>query len=170
MRLLVGSLVFLFLAGAVALAIFAQDEWERAQTLAEEANRLRAEIDDLGSERVALSKIHGSRPVKPAAEALSELVNRAVEVGEVLGAGLRVELRNADGSVSTTASHFAEVRHGLKSASVALETAADLESAPALFSLLEDELGALPVVIRKAVANVVAGTVALRLEVEVFGR
>jgi hypothetical protein len=99
-------------------------------------------------------------------DALSDLVTRSVEAGEVLGAGVRVDLSDRKGKAPV----FKEVKYGLKASSIRLQAASEQGAAAALFSLLEEEIAALPVRVRSAKAHVTKRTIGIELDVEVFGR
>jgi hypothetical protein len=153
---------------ATAWVLFeAYGHWEATGMIRTETAALEGEIATLGEEIRTLEQVPDSHPARFAKDALSDFYTRTVEAGEVLGAGVRIESRAGQGE---NALQFQPLKHGLLVASTAVQAATPAYAAPALFSMLEEEISALPVTIRKAQARVMGDTIALRLEVDVFGR
>ena len=135
MRILyIPALLLVCIAGGVGM--IAYDQWEQLDAARAQTAAAQAELDALAAESAALEKLDESMPVKYAADAVSEFVARALEAGEVLGAGVRIEQSAAGGDAGFV---IAELKYGLKVAPLAIEAAAEIDGAPALFSMLEEE-------------------------------
>jgi hypothetical protein len=142
----------------------------RDATLAAEANNaaLRAETQKLEAEGALLRKLD-PWPLLYSADALSELFSRTVEAGEVLGAGVRIESRNAMGGIMAPMT-FTDFRQGVQVCPVTLSAAMEGEQAPAILAMFEEELGNLPAAVRRVTARKVNRDVALSMDIDVFGR
>ncbi|MGI5861207.1 MAG: hypothetical protein ACOX6T_04010 [Myxococcales bacterium] len=132
----------------------------RNGTLEAEVNRLRGEVQ---SKRDA-----DPAPLKFAEDAISEFFSRTVEAGEVLGAGVRVEPRNA--STSSKALTFQPFLPGVQMSAVTLSAGLEASGAAAIVAMLEEELADLPVTVRKVTARNSTDVVILAMDVDVFGR
>lgn len=139
-----------------------------ALTLARASNEaVRAELQTLALEVAMMQKVEPS-PLRFTEDAMSAFFSRTVEAGEVLGAGVRVEPRDANAGARTMS--FTEFRHGVLVSQVTLQAAMEGDSAPAVLSMFEEELADLPVTVRKLTARKVGHDVAVTMDVDVFGR
>lgn len=161
-------LTLLLLAGTGLLGVQAYDQSEEAATQAAANDSAAGEIALLAAEAQAMERVEETTPLKFAEDALAEFYIRALEAGEVLGAGVRIEARDA--ASAGGAPQFNPFKHGLRVAHAAVQAAAEADEAPAIFSLIEEEIAAMPVAVRRAAVRMVGDTATLRLEVDVFGR
>jgi hypothetical protein len=152
----------------VWIAMSAYEQYEQANAVRDENNTTRQNLLSAETELAELEKMTDLLPAKFMRDAQSEFYTRTVEAGEVLGAGVRIE---ATGQTPTGKGMvFRPLRNGLSVASASVTAVAQAIAAPGLFSMLEDEIGSMPVTIRKATAKQMGDSVSLRLEVDVFGR
>lgn len=160
-------LSFFLILGTLGLAYLAEGQFEKVSQVRSENDALRVAIQQLEVETAELSGERFSDPiqVKFAADALADFYMRLMEAGEVLGAGVRITSRSGGG-----VAQFAPVKYGVLVAPVTMEAAADSAAAPALFAMLEDELNALPVSVRKLTARPQSGVITIQLDVDIFGR
>jgi hypothetical protein len=148
------------------IGLLAYQEFEAIGSIRAENAQIRAEIQQVDVDVQQMLDASESLPAKYARDALSDFFTRSLEAGEVLGAGVRIENRGGgEGGIQ-----FRPLRYGLQVAQAGVQAAAERNAAPALFAMLEDEIGAMPVVIRSSEARVFQNSVTLKLEVDVFGR
>jgi hypothetical protein len=147
------------------IAFMAASKWQDVRTARDQNDGIRAEIAGIERETHQMEQVQDYLPAKYTQDALSDFFTRTLEAGEVLGAGVRIEGRS-----ETQTMNFQPLKYNLQVAQAAVQAAAERQAAPALFSMLEEEIHAMPVVIRSAEAKVFEHAVTLRLEVEVFGR
>jgi hypothetical protein len=163
MRILYALAVGMVLAsGWLAWSI--QEVWEEAKRTRDANEALQARVHALDAE---LAEVRGwTELAKPkyAVEAISDFYSRSIEAGEVLGVGVRIETPQGP------ASEFTDLKYGLMVTRATIKAAAPIAGAAALFSMLEEEIAELPVAVRAAEAQIHDDSVALQLEVDVFGR
>ena len=154
-------------AGSILLGMFADDNRTLALRVRGRNDALLAELQPLEVEVGAMRKAEPA-PLKYAADALSEFFSRTVEAGEVLGAGVRVEPREAAMGVRSMA--FVDFRQGVRVCPVSLQAGLEAEGAAAILAMFEEELGDLPVTVRKVSARLVGDSVSVSMDIDVFGR
>ena len=157
----------LALGAAVVLGIFANDAREAAARIRSNNDALQEEIGTLMAEAARLEQVDPA-PLRFSADALSEFVTRTVEAGEVLGAGVRVQPRDA--SMGVQAMSFQHFREGLQVCPVTLQAGLEAHGAAAILAMFEEELADLPVAVRKINARSMTDAVVLTMDVDVFGR
>ena len=157
----------LFFVGAIGLGVKGNDEWEEAERLEARNRGLEADFNALQTEAGSLERAEPF-PLRFKEDALSELFSRAIEAGEVLGAGVRVEPRNASMGVQEMA--FVEFKAGVQRAEVTLQAGLEREGAAAILTMLEEELAELPVSVLKTRVRLVGQAVSVSMDVDVFGR
>lgn len=128
---------------------------------------LRSETQSLEAEAATLASTP-PWPLRFSDDALSELFSRAIEAGEVLGAGVRIEPR--DTYVSGPRLTFAPFRQGIQMAPVTAQIAMRGTEAPALLAIFEEELRELQIAVRKLSARQAGNDVAVSIDIDVFGR
>jgi|GEM_PF-5975668 len=156
-----------FVLGSLGLGMLAKDEWEEADRLEARNRGLQVDFDALSAESGSLDRAEPF-PLRFKEDALSELFSRAIEAGEVLGAGVRVEPRNA--SMGVQEMQFVEFKAGVQRCEVTLQAGLEREGAGAILTMLEEELGELPVSVRKTRVRLVGQAVSVSMDVDVFGR
>lgn len=167
MRILYVIALLLVGAGLFA-ANEAYDAWVQEGYVRQSNEAVRQEIAALNLERDRLSQVDPA-PLRFSADALSEFFSRTVEAGEVLGAGVRVEARSVSQGIAAPLA-FADFRQGVQLCELTLQAAMEGEQAPAILAMFEEELGTLPVAVRKVTARKVGRDVALTMEIDLFGR
>jgi hypothetical protein len=159
-------LSLLVVAGAIFLGMVAQDNWDAAKATRARNDRMVAELKQRNEEVQRLEGLEPA-PLRFADDALAEFFTRTVEAGEVLGAGVRVQPRN---EVSGRSMTFTEHRQGVKMCQVTLQAGLEVQGAAPILAMFEEELADLPVTVRKITARNQRDTIALTMEVDVFGR
>ena len=157
------ALVLLVIAPLASLDAF--DRFDAQATAQAETAELDRKLAQLELDRARLVQTPVTLQVKFMPEALSDFFSRSVEAGEVLGIGVRIENRDA----AAPQPQFHELKHGLFVAPVAIQASTDLAAAPALISMLEEELASLPVSVSAVKARLQADSVMVRMDVDVFG-
>lgn len=157
----------LFVLGAFGLVVMASDEWDEKARLEGRNGALQQQLDDLVAESAALERAEPF-PLKFSKDALSELFTRAVEAGEVLGAGVRVEARGAN--FGGQEMQFTEFKSGVQRCEVTVQASMERDGAGAVLTMLEEELAELPVSVRKTKIRVMETAVSVSMDVDVFGR
>jgi len=99
-------------------------------------------------------------------DALAEFFTRTVEAGEVLGAGVRIEPREAMHRTLT----FVDIKPGVRRCSLTLRAGLEASGAAPILAMFEEELADLPVSVRKVSARTVNDVVSVSMDVDVFGR
>ena len=155
------------LAGSVLLGMFADDERLAAQNARRQNDALLAELRPLEQEVAVIRKAEPA-PLRYAADAVSEFFSRTVEAGEVLGAGVRIEPREA--SMGTTGMTYSDYKYGVRVCQVSLSAGLEAQGAGAILAMFEEELADLPVTVRKTSARLMGTSVSVSMEIDVFGR
>lgn len=163
---LVYVLAVLLVGGGIALMSNANDLRTENKRLVARAMGVRRDIEALD---VAFAELQrgAPSPLRYSADALSELVSRTIEAGEVLGGGVRVG-PGRDTAAQTIA--FLPFKPGIQVAHVSIEAGLDVDGAAAILTMFEEELHELSVTVRSIRAQVSGETVSLVMEVDVFGR
>jgi hypothetical protein len=156
----------LFVLGSVGLLVLADEEWTQKGQFEGNNVLLQQQLDELTAEAAGLERLEPF-PLKYKQDALSELFTRAVEAGEVLGAGVRLESRGFGGAAEM---RFVEFKSGVQKCEVSVQASMEKEGAAAILTMLEEELGDMPVSIRKTKVRVMESVVSVSMDVDLFGR
>ncbi len=149
------------------LGVGANDAREATMAARAQNAVMRAELRRLEDEVATMEKIE-PMPMRFSDDAMSEFFSRTVEAGEVLGAGVRIEPRDAALGARTMA--FVDFRNGVRVCPTKLQAAMEGDQAPAVLAMFEEELADLPVAVRKIAARKAGRDVSVTMEVDVFGR
>lgn len=156
----------LFVLGSVGLLVLSDEEWTQKGQFEGNNVILQQQLDELTAEAAGLERLEPF-PLKYKQDALSELFTRAVEAGEVLGAGVRLESRGFSGMGEL---RFVEFKSGVQKCEVTVQASMEKEGAAAILTMLEEELGELPVSVRKTKVRVMDSVVSVSMDVDLFGR
>jgi hypothetical protein len=169
MRVLFVIIAVVF-GGAIWLATAASDANDRVARLDGTNAALRSEVARLREETARFEQLDPSE-LEPASAALSTFFNRAVEAGEALGVGIRVESRN--NMLGQTSLTFEDSPDGLVGISVCrLNVRASIEGEEAvpLLAMMEEEIAELPVTVQAVNVRRSGADFGLVMEVDVYGR
>lgn len=162
------SVVLVMAAAWLGLSAWdAYDEWDLANRNVQNIER---ELETLKARKAELLKASES-PVPVAAKALSTYFSRMLEAGEVLGAGVRIEARQA-ASLQTPLVFEAPTgpEVGLQVCRTKLHAQFEGADVFPIVAMLEDELKDLPITVTSISAKQSGGDLALAFDVDVFGR
>ncbi|MEN9797002.1 MAG: hypothetical protein RL653_698 [Pseudomonadota bacterium] len=156
----------LFVLGSVGLLVLADEEWSQKGQFEGNNVILQQQLDELTVEAAGLERLEPF-PLKFKQDTLSDLFTRAVEAGEVLGAGVRLEAR---GFGNMGEMRFVEFKSGVQKCEVTVQASMEKEGAAAILTMLEEELGELPASVRKTKVRVMDSVVSVSMDVDLFGR
>jgi hypothetical protein len=156
--------------GSLWVGLMANDAY-KALTRAEVMNaRIQKEYEDVQAQRAELEKA-GAGPLLASPEALSVFYSRLLEAGEVLGAAVRIEPRNAAfGAQVLTFEDPGGGEVGLQVCRARLQAAMQGDDTIPVLSMVEEELQDLPVTVTGVEARLSGGDIALTVDVDIFGR
>ncbi len=163
------ALIAIALAASAWFGVGANDAHDAAaaQRIANET--LRAQGGTLRAELQSLEELP-KMPLRYDRDALSIFVTRALEAGETLGAGLRVSPRDQVGGGAPGAVPFVPVRAGVDVAHLTIQGGIEGAEAPAVLTLLEEDLMDLPITVSRVKVTQVGRDVGLSMDVDVPGR
>jgi len=156
---------FLALAGAVFFGMLASDAYEQAARARATNASISQDLSRLGAEAAPREEL-APEPLRCSDDALAEFFTRTVEAGEVLGAGVRIEPREAMHRTLT----FVDIKPGVRRCSLTLRAGLEASGAAPILAMFEEELADLPVSVRKVSARTVNDVVSVSMDVDVFGR
>lgn len=160
-------LALVFGLGALGLAKMASDQWADVSSTRVVNDSLRDQIVQLDAS-VRAARQRDPWPLQYADLAMSQFFTRTVEAGEVLGAGVRIKPRNE--MLGVKAVSFVEHVPGVKRSEVTLHAGLELEGAPAILAMLEEELADMQLIVRKVTARASTDALAVTMDIDVLGR
>ncbi len=161
------SIAAVLLMASAWLGLEANDAYDAAAAAVGANAVLEADLAQLELDRAKFEQLEpGALRFNP--EALSVFYSRVLEAGEVLGAGVRVQSRDAD--MGMTALVFQDQGQGVGVCRVTLQAAIEGDDATPVLAMFEEELSELPVTVRAVTAKRVSADIGLTMEVDIFGR
>ncbi len=164
---LIYAVTLILMALSAWLGVEASDAYDAAEAAQGVNLTLEGELQQLALDRARFDHLVPG-PLRFNADALSDFYSRVMEAGEVLGAGVRVQSRDAD--TGMTALVFQDQGQGVGVCRVTLHAAIEGDDATPVLAMFEEELAELPVTVRTVAARRVSADIGLTMDVDIFGR
>ena len=163
-------IIAVFVVAALWLGSLASDANDRVVRLDGNIAALREEVARLRQEADRFEQLTPSS-LEPANAALSTFFIRAVEAGEALGVGVRVESRNLMmGQAALTFEDSPGALVGVSVCRLNVRASIEGEEAVPLLAMMEEEIQDLPVSVQSVTVRRTGSDFALLMEVDVYGR